>query len=117
MSSAMETIGSIAGILGQVFGPSGQQGTSPFTLPGGASAFDVTPGFAITPQGSNNLFEPFVPSMSGHRAQRFIGINPTSGRQTWFGPMGQPVLWTGDFRAARRVRKIAGKARRRVGGR
>jgi len=116
MSSAMETIGSIAQVLGQVLGPT-SGGGSPFALPGGAMQLDVTPGFAITPQGSNSLFEPFVPTMQGHRAQRFIGINPTSGRQTWFGPMGQPVLWTGDFRACKRVRKVAGKARRRAGGR
>lgn len=38
-------------------------------------------------------------------------------RFTTFKNMGRPVLWTGDFAAAKRVRKVAGRARRASGGR
>ena len=36
-------------------------------------------------------------------------------RFTTFKNMGRPVLWTGDFAAAKRVKKIAGRARRSGG--
>lgn len=56
------------------------------------------------------------------RAVPFVAINPVSGRPVWFGPLGMPLLWSGDLRAARRVSKIAARAarfsrRRRRGGR
>jgi len=60
----------------------------------------------------------------GARAVPFVAVNPVSGRPVWFGPLGMPLLWSGDLRAVRRVRKIAGRAarfsgtrRRRRGGR
>jgi len=57
------------------------------------------------------------------RAVPFVAVNPMSGKPVWFGPLGSPLLWSGDLRAVRRVRKIAGRAarfsgrRRRRGGR
>ena len=61
----------------------------------------------ITPRAGGGLRLPSrvdVPSPSGNGFVTFKN-------------MGRPVLWTGDFAAAKRVRKIAGKARRRSGGR
>lgn len=48
-----------------------------------------------------------VPTVDSRGNQRF----------TTFKNMGRPLLWSGDLAAARRVRKVAAKARRRVGGR
>ncbi|HUT79458.1 MAG TPA: hypothetical protein VM285_17305 [Polyangia bacterium] len=61
----------------------------------------------ITPRAGGGLRLPSrvdVPSPSGNGFVTFKN-------------MGRPVLWTGDFAAAKRVRKVAGRARRRVGGR
>ena len=43
----------------------------------------------------------------------------TTGRQLYahYKNMGRPVLYSGDFAAARRVKRVASKARRRSGGR
>ena len=60
---------------------------------------------------------PFRPTMAGAASQKFVATNPVSGRAQWFGPLGQPVLWTGDMRACKRVRKVAGRARRASGRR
>jgi len=56
-------------------------------------------------------------SMAGPRAQTFVVANPVTGRAVWFKPAGRPILWSGDLSACRRVRKVAGRARRRLGGR
>lgn len=62
--------------------------------------------------------EPFgQAAASGVRAQHFVVAHPVTGRAVWFKPAGKPILWSGDLSACRRVRKIAGRARRRVGGR
>lgn len=81
------------------------------------NGFDVTPGFSIGPQGGDALTSPFISSGAGSRAQAHVQVNPTSGRLTWFGPLGKPVLFSGDFRACKRVARVARKAKRRVGGR
>jgi hypothetical protein len=63
---------------------------------------------------------PFAASRQGARAQRFLLPNPATGALTWFGPLGQPILWSRDLSTVRRVRKVGAKARRwcgRVGGR
>lgn len=39
------------------------------------------------------------------------------GTPVWFRPAGRPVLFSGDFQACKRVRKVASRARRRLGGR
>ena len=64
--------------------------------------------------GASSLFEPYT---AAGRPHRFIGVSPTTGRITWFGPLGAPKLFSGDFAACKRVRRVAGHARRRVGGR
>lgn len=70
------------------------------------------PGMDIAPQGGAELFSPFVPTMGGARAQAFVASNPMTGRLTWFKPAGRPILWSGDLSAAKRVRKVAARARR-----
>lgn len=89
--------------IGPIGGGTAVQGYAGGAMAGGAA--------------SGSLFEPYRSTLNGAAAQKFIGINPVSGRATWFGPLGKPVLWTGDLRAVRRVRRIAGRARRSVGGR
>jgi hypothetical protein len=75
------------------------------------------PGMDVAPQGSAGLFEPYRTTGNGHRAQNFVAMNPTTGRADWFGPLGKPLLFARDLQAVRRVRKLAGRARRAVGGR
>lgn len=104
--------GILGGFVSQYLNPSGGQSGQQNPM----NYLDM-PLRDVTPQGSAGLFEPFTATLAGHRAQPFIGINPTTGRRTWFKPAGQPVLWSGDFAAARRVRRVAMKARRRLGGR
>ena len=82
-----------------------------------SQALDI-PFFDITPQGSSaQLGSMFTPSMSGARAQKFMVPNPQTGKATWFGPLGQPVLFSGDFTASKRVARVARKARRSRGKR
>jgi hypothetical protein len=60
---------------------------------------------------------PFAPTRQGASASLFAMPNPATGRLTWFRPAGRPVLFSGDLATCKRVRKIAGHARRRLGGR
>ncbi len=116
----LETLlGAAPGIIGALgLGPAGQQ--QPTALPGGAPtqvlqlpSFDI-PGIDITPQGTAALGRAFRPTAAGASAQRHLRINPVTGRATWFGPLGRPMLFSGDFAAKRRVEKIAGRAARRA---
>ncbi len=95
--------------------------------PGGASIPIPFTGLEITPDlpfidigrrgpGGTGMV-PFRPTMAGAVAQRFMATNPATGRLTWFGPLGQPVLWTGDIRAAKRVNRVARRALRARGRR
>lgn len=80
-------------------------------MPGGA----MVPGFnldAIT-GGGGGLAAPFT----ARGTPRLHVMTSPTGRVTWFRPAGRPVLFSGDFAACKRVRKVAGKARRRMGGR
>ncbi len=74
------------------------------------------PGFDIVGQGMGQLSSMFRPTRAGASAQTFVVPNPATGRPTWFKPAGRPVLWSGDLSAARRVKKVAARARR-AGGR
>ena len=60
---------------------------------------------------------PFRRTQMGASSQKFIGVNPVTGRATWFGPLGSPVLFSRDFAVMRRLRKIAVKAGRARGRR
>ena len=89
----------------------------------GALGFGI-PGGDLVPTGVGNLQSAacITPRMTGSvRLPSRVDV-PTvdaSGNQrfTTFKNMGRPLLWSGDLAAAKRVRKVAAKARRRVGGR
>jgi len=85
------------------------------------AAFDL-PFIDIVPQGQGalvgglgagggTLTSPFRPTMAGARAQLHIQTNPVTGRPTWFRPAGQPILFSGDLGACKRVDRIARRAR------
>ena len=82
------------------------------------------PGGDLVPTGVGSLQSVacITPRMTGSvRLPSRVDV-PTSDhhgnvRFTTFKNMGRPLLWSGDLAAAKRVRKVAAKARRRVGGR
>ncbi len=58
----------------------------------------------------------FRPTTAGIRARSLVEVtNPISGKKSWYRNVGRPILFSGDLRACRRVRKIAGRARRARG--
>jgi len=71
----------------------------------------------VVGQGVGAITQPFRQTMRGAAAQAYITANPSTGALTWFKPAGRPVLWSGDLAACKRVRKVASRARRRLGGR
>lgn len=85
-------------------------------LPGGApvpSALDV-PGLGTLCRGTS----PFVPTMAGMRPARVFALpNPATGAVTFFGHLGRPLLFSRDMSAARKVDKLARRARRTRRGR
>jgi hypothetical protein len=60
---------------------------------------------------------PYRRTPMGAAAQKFVAVNPVTNRATWFGPLGQPVLFSRDFAVCRRVNRIARRARRATGRR
>ena len=95
----------------------------PSQRPGFQQAGLDIPFVDIVPQGrgagATQLMSPFIPSCQGAsaRAQPFVAANPMTGKLTWFKPAGRPILWSGDLSAAKRVRKVAARARRSSGKR
>ncbi len=89
-------------------------GPESISIPNPLSGMDLTPGFRISDCPGTS---PFGASRAGARPQLFFMQNPTSGRITWFRPAGRPILFSGDVSAAKRVRKVAARARRARGGR
>lgn len=92
-----------------VFDPSGLQvpGTdltirNPFASTAGVTAMEL-------------MRSPFIPSAVGATSKIFVMANPVTGKPTWFGPKGRPLLWSGDLRACKRVKKIARRAKRAGG--
>lgn len=67
-------------------------------------------GLLGTGSSSTALFEPYT---AAGRPHRFIGVSPTTGRISWFGPLGQPLLFSGDRAACKRYMRHG----RRRGGR
>lgn len=114
-------LGAIAGgLTGLLGGGSASPGGAPLNLgnysTGIGNMLDV-PFRDITPQGSAALFEAFRPTLNGAVPQNHIAVNPATNKSTWFGPLGKPLLWSRDLQTVRRVRKLAGRARRVAGGR
>ena len=98
--------------------------------PGGDSPFGnvISGGSSMPTAGGGCPTSPFrAGGTASARAVPFVLINPLSGKPVWFGPLGRPLLWSGDMSAMRRVRRVAGRAarftrsrstrRRRSGGR
>lgn len=58
----------------------------------------------------------FRQTPAGLRARSLVEVvNPYTGKKSWYRNVGRPILFSGDLRACRRVRKIAGRARRARG--
>lgn len=60
---------------------------------------------------------PFRAGGSALTPTTFTLTNPSTGRATWFGPYGKPVLWSRDMAAARKLKRVGQRARRVCGGR
>ena len=122
----LPSMGDIGSFLGGIFAPETEaampgHGGEMVVLPGGSIAGGLAE-FAGLGMGVSQLamLPPgiaFRPSMAGLRARRELtAINPLTGSISVFRNMGRPVLYTGDFAAAKRVRRVASRARRRMGG-
>lgn len=97
------------GAIGQVVRGVGRQ------LPGivgGVAVSEALQGGSQVNGDATRLMVPFRPTMAGARAQPFVAQNPVTGSLTWFKPAGRPILWSGDLTAAKRVKRIAARARR-----
>lgn len=90
---------------------------APYVIGGAAGYIGETIADYFQGNGGACPTKPFTSGGSSARATTFVTANPVTGKATWFKPAGRPILWSGDLSACRRVRKVAGKARRRVGGR
>lgn len=115
--------GGVASVINAIRGPQAMPGGYPLAF-GDYSAVGVNP----TVGSANNVAmlssgrgacptSPWAVTTGAPRASTFVMANPVSGKATWFKPAGRPLLWSGDLSACRRVKKIASRARRRVGGR
>lgn len=102
----------------------GSMSQFPIAMPGGAPIYapSVTPAFGIpgadlAPTGSI----PIVPNpVTGSLPSTVLAPYRTAcGRPSWtiYRKMGRPALYSGDFAAAKRVKRVASRAKRRSGGR
>ena len=113
------------GIIGDIFNPQQQQRIPGFPLqPQPQQAPRQLPtdlGGMLQEQlglGSGGLAQsgcqtvPFNANVGQRRATpvRFVQANPGTGKPTWFGPLGTPILFSGDLAACRRVERAAKRA-------
>lgn len=123
-------IGALPGALLAAFAPQQQRGTFVGgSLPGGAvlSARDRPIPGPSGPTGDPLLLPEFVggaggfesglfrPSRASATPQIFHVRNPVTNAETWFGPLGAPLLWTRDLMAVKKVKRLARRARRAGG--
>lgn len=66
--------------------------------------------------GGTPLFKIGCNGTSAHPVA-FRAPNPVTGKDEWFRPAGRPILFSGDFTAARRVSRVAKMAKKRLGAR
>jgi len=59
-----------------------------------------------------NIPQVYTPTVGGYRAKRRVITVSPSGNLTYWRNMGQPILYSGDLAACKRVRKVASRARR-----
>lgn len=113
-----------------VTAPYGGEMMSAVALPGGAligSVLRQIPGvlggaaLGMQYSGGQSLDLPyggtiFRQTSAGLRARSLVEVvNPITGKKSWYRNVGRPILFSGDLRSCRRVRKIAGRARRARG--
>ncbi len=95
-------------------------------FPGGASLIGESAGMlefgggggaGVCPPGG--ITSPFVASNATglRKNSAWVVCNPVNGKMEWAKFAGKPLLWSGDLAACKRVKKIAGRARRASGGR
>ncbi len=90
-------------LLGGVLGGLGTEALGLFG--GGGGGLPALPG--VAPGGIFRVTQP------GLRARSLFHItNPSTGREVWYRNVGQPILFSGDLRTCKRVRKIARLAAR-----
>lgn len=112
------------GIVDAVFADfqPGNGGAAPFSFDIPFTDFRVSPDLPLVdvtrraPVGGCPT-SPFRQTQMGAASQKFIGVNPVTGRATWFGPLGSPVLFSRDFAVMKRLRRVAVKAGRARGRR
>jgi len=110
-------------IADRFLGPGRGGQAAPGGAPLGLSFGDPTPGLQVpgtdvTVFGSTSvarLGNPFRAGACGATATVHVVTNPTTGKATWFGPLGRPILWSRDLAVTKRVRKIARRAKRAGG--
>jgi len=90
----------------------GEGETDVITLPGGASF-----GGMAAAGGGTGLVACGAPTTgfrvgraTSMRKQNHLQCDPSTGRAEWFGPLGKPVLWAGDFAALKRVDRVGKRA-------
>lgn len=106
---------------GFITGSIGEEGLSLSLGPGAGPGGGAVAGLPAM-MGAGGAFKPVRSSMTGqiigYRAKSIVpAINPGSGTMTYFRHVGQPVLFAGDARICRAVRKKARKALSASGGR
>jgi len=92
-------------------------------LPGGALVASglgalgraILPAFGGAAAGAGALMLDAALSPRGRGMPRLIMQTTPAGNPTWYRHVGQPVLFSGDLATCKRVRKIAGRARRSGG--
>lgn len=96
------------------FGGGGFGGPQMADFPGGFTPVAGFPFFDVVPPGGGagvTLFR--APGISGARPRSLVMVpNPTTGKPTFFKHAGTPILFSGDLRAARRVQRVAARARK-----
>lgn len=104
-------IGGILPTLGRLGGILGRQAPG---IAGGAVLGEVLEQTFAPSRGDAVMAgnAPFRPTPSGASAQMFTVPNPATGKLTTFRPAGRCILYSSDMAASKRVRKIAGRARR-----
>jgi hypothetical protein len=100
---------------GMRFSPAVQNVLSGYGLMG-PDFSNVTSGSSTT-AGACPTSAPFAAAGARATPTMFVVPNPVTGRPTWFKPAGRPLLWSGDLRAAKMVRRVARLAKRHSGGR
>lgn len=96
--------------------PTAMPGGAPIYLPGMTNVLGI-PGYDLAPTDSIPITpHPVTGALPGSVMAPY---RTRCGRASWtiYKKMGRPVLMSGDFAAARRVKRAGSKARRHVGGR